>query len=260
MGLSIFPSSECRELLRYNHISGFADAWALQLDWVEEPNIRRNGWSGLVRMSLDTPDGNKIEIYIKRQCRHNCRTRGHPFRGIPTFRREYQNILILQRIGVRCADVLFYGEENQREAVLILRGLSEFTDLDEWNRNICPNLSDSDIKATLDSIANVLYLMHSHHYQYGCLYGSHIYVRTGFSQMDQAGNNDRVRLIDVEKMRWRMSISRIIKHELEQFYRRTSHWQDEHLQYLLDSYIQRFDDPKHVSEIVSSVIPGKHIA
>jgi len=25
MGLSIFPSSECRELLRYNHISGFAD-------------------------------------------------------------------------------------------------------------------------------------------------------------------------------------------------------------------------------------------
>jgi hypothetical protein len=89
----LFPDQAAREQLTASHLADFEALWSVSTDWHEAPNERRGGWSGVSRHVL--ADGSAI--FLKRQENHLCRTLRHPIRGIPTFYREYRNILRLQR-------------------------------------------------------------------------------------------------------------------------------------------------------------------
>lgn len=234
-----------RQLMQANGLSDFETIWSLQLDWLEPLNRRRQGWSGIAKAVLQSKQCEETEVYIKKQSNFICRTLRHPVRGIPTFRREFNNLMALQSIGVNCADVLYYGEQHHgrlQEAILILKGLTGYVDLNEWNQHHVSLLSDDEVKLVLDSLANTLHILHTHHYQHSCLYGKHIFVSTGMAPVD----NSRICLIDMEKMRKRISMRQIIQHDMSQLYRRSSNWSSGHFEYLLDTYARQFSNPDTV--------------
>jgi hypothetical protein len=47
-----FPE-KWQEILSHNDLDSFEKLWALQLEWFEEPNQRRGGWSGVSRCDLN---------------------------------------------------------------------------------------------------------------------------------------------------------------------------------------------------------------
>ncbi len=241
-----FPNSGYQEILAYNQINSFDDLWNLELDWVEEPNLRRSGWSRIGKTELRLPDGGTLKIYIKRQSGHNYRTFRHPLTGVPTFRREYLNLQALQRIGVHGATILCYGERHHRDAVLVLESLEEFTDMDDWNKNYAGQLPLEEVEATLYEVAAALYRIHQGHYQYGCLYGKHIFIRIG-----QDVPQDRVRFIDLEKMHRGLSVSISIRRDMRQFIRRSNYWQPGHLEMLLQDYASMYADPEMILSMFS---------
>ena len=79
-------NDDWQQILFDNNLDDFDDIWKLKTKWFEPPNIRRGGWSGVVKIDLDTPQG-KIGIFIKRQQNHITKTFIHPIRGMLTFER-----------------------------------------------------------------------------------------------------------------------------------------------------------------------------
>jgi hypothetical protein len=104
----LFPSAAARSELQHHQLAGFGPLWSLATDWHEAPNERRGGWSGVSRHLL--ADGSAI--FVKRQEDHLCRTLRHPLRGIPTFYREYRNILRLHRHAIGTLEALYYGDRR----------------------------------------------------------------------------------------------------------------------------------------------------
>ena len=54
-------------LLKRNGLDSFEAIWSLEAPWVEEPNFRRQGWSGVCRLTLDASEKQPVVIYLKRQ-------------------------------------------------------------------------------------------------------------------------------------------------------------------------------------------------
>jgi hypothetical protein len=107
-------------------LSGFAagqnndtfDAfWRNNSPWFEAPNIRRGGWSGVVKCVVDS-FGQPQKVFIKRQENHVTKTLMHPIKGIPTFLREYRNIQSLNAKNIPTLDVLYF-ETKASKAVLV---------------------------------------------------------------------------------------------------------------------------------------------
>lgn len=74
--------------------SRFDFYWRQQGEWVEEPNQRRGGESGVQRLD----DGNGKLLYAKRQVGHIYRSLLHPF-GRPTVLRELDALNSFEQLG-----------------------------------------------------------------------------------------------------------------------------------------------------------------
>jgi hypothetical protein len=215
----IFPDAAGQAALSASGLDGFEALWQLDAGWHEDPNQRRGGWSGVTRYVL--ADGSAV--FIKRQENHLCRTWSHPLRGVPTFFREFENILLLKRKRVAALDSLFYGERRaggKWQAVLVTRALDGFLSLDDWlSRHGESSARPSLPAAVAEAVAN----LHRHHLQHGCLYGKHVFVR----EIPATGNAftvSDIRFIDLEKLRWRVSRRRLSAHDTDQLMRHTKAW------------------------------------
>ena len=197
----------------------FSFWWQLPGEWVEPPNQRRGGWSGVLRSKWHNRN-----LYIKRQTHHLCRDWRHP-QGWPTLCREHRNLLQLQRLGIGCPAQLFNARSGD-SAVLVLEALEGFTALDQLT------LPCSEARRCLaHALGHTLGRLHRHHLQHGCLYDKHVFVR------EQAGTW-HIALIDLEKMRWRSRRQACAQHDLSQL-QRHQHLFDHHdWQRLLDAHAQ----------------------
>ena len=220
----LFPDATARQLLTVSGLASFDALWSLPADWHEAPNERRGGWSGVSRHLL--ADGSAI--FVKRQDNHLCRTPQHPLRGIPTFYREYQNILRLHRHDIGTVEALYYGDRRETghwHAILVTRALDSFMSLDEWNAKAAQHVQQerqSLIAATACACAR----LHHHGLQHSSLYGKHVFVRRT-PKASSAYEESDVCFIDLEKLRKRISPARVSAHDLEQLMRHTSGWSDE---------------------------------
>lgn len=218
----LFPDATASQQLRASRLADFETLWALKTDWHEAPNERRGGWSGVSRYLLD--DGSAI--YLKRQENHLCRTLRHPLRGIPTFYREYLNILRLRQHHVGTVEALYYGDRFQAgrwRAILVTRALDSYISLDEWNESVSEqSLRQSLIAATAQACAR----LHHHRLQHSCLYGKHVFVRRNPASNGAYQEND-VRFIDLEKLRTGIGRERVSRHDLDQLMRHVSGWSED---------------------------------
>lgn len=202
--------------------SDFDYFWNQRGEWVEEPNQRRGGESGVQRVF-----GTKGQLlYVKRQVGHMYRSWLHPL-GRPTVLRERHALQELRLLEVGVPELVFCGarrdEHRQWQALLVTAALEGYVEIDTWyasgERERHGELLHERLLA---EVATTLARMHAGRWQHGCLYMKHIFVRvTG----EGATAKVDVALLDLEKSRQRLTSQRAAAHDLKQL-RRHSSWDD----------------------------------
>lgn len=221
-------------LVELARLSGNAamDAWlAVPGDWVEEPNERRGGLSGVKRILAS--DGR--QLYRKQQSGHLYRSWLHPF-GYPTAMRERDALVHSQSLGVPVPRLIFAAcrkRQGDWQAVLVTEALAGFQSLEDcylhqrelaWGEAMHLRL--------LREVGRVLGRLNRGKRQHGCLYLKHIFVRVRENGVDVA-------LIDLEKSRTRLTRRRASRHDLRQIARR-SPWTVEQWQAFLEGYRESY--------------------
>lgn len=216
--------------------------WRNNSPWFETPNIRRGGWSGVVKSRIDS-FGKPEKVFIKRQQNHMTRTIMHPIKGIPTFLREYHNIQSLQAKNIPTLEVLYFDTKDSK-AVLITKALEGYISLDKIEIS---TLEPKNKKSLVSSIAKVIRHLHQCHYQHNCLYPKHIMIR-------QYANGWDVKLIDLEKLKYCLSKKRATIHDLATFLRHMDKlWSVRDKVVFFQTYFQQQKISCHSKKIINAV-------
>lgn len=179
--------------------------WTAPGEWVEPPNERRNGWSGMMRVWAD-----ERLYYVKRQRNHMCRTVRHPL-GWPTTSREWQNLHRVRALGLGAPVPVFHATRPTAqgvEAVLVTEELAGYRDLAQFS-----DLEPEACQRLAQAVGHMLGVLHRHRLQHSSLYDKHIMIRP-------EGEGFHPALIDLEKMRVRLTRRGAAAHDLEQLQRR----------------------------------------
>ena len=174
----------------------FQALWNREIAWFEEPNQRRGGWSGVGRLVLQREGAEPLVLFVKKQLNYGRRTWRHPWRGEPTFRREFYHLRQLTATGVSVPRVVAYAEamqSGQRCAVLVTENLHEFIDLE----TLLPTMQQwprTEKIGTLRQLARQIRRFHDLGLVHRALYPKHLFVRGKSEQLEVA-------LIDLEKTR-----------------------------------------------------------
>ena len=237
-----FNSPDIKQLFEQNGLHDFDKIWSLDTEWFEEPNKRRNGWSGVIKYLLVDANGKKTWVFIKRQENHNCKTVLHPFNGVPTFRREFQNIQSLIDKDISALTALYYNErmvDGKFQAMLITLSLEGYQSFEEF----CSDDDNQSIPQRPEIMAlagSLIRKLHDAHFRHNCLYSKHLFVRK------EAGKVD-VRLIDLEKLKWLPLYSQIRRNDLSRIIRRGEPMTYNDLKLLLNSYYASGSDLRQTS-------------
>lgn len=199
--MSTFASSATRAAPQPD---AFERWWTVRGEWVEAPNERRNGWSGVIRAHT----GDRL-CYIKRQRHHLCHSLAHPF-GWPTASREAHFLKRVGKLGLKVPEIVFHGTRETAggtEAVLVTRALDGYAALSAQAA-----LSPAQQDALAIELGSLLGLLHRARLQHGCLYDKHIMVRWHDEKPEVA-------LLDLEKMRSRFTAEAAARRDLDQLRR-----------------------------------------
>jgi len=199
--------------------SRFDYFWNQRGEWVEEPNVRRGGESGVQRVRA----ANDQVLYAKRQTGHIYRSLRYPL-GRPTVLRERDAIQGLSALNVGVPKMVFCGaqrdSQHQWRALLVTEALDGFVEIDNWyaagNRE---RYGDAINDAVLKETAQTLARMHRGRWQHSCLYGKHVFVRI---VGEGAGARVEIALLDLEKCRQRFRAQSAARHDLKQLRRHSS--------------------------------------
>ncbi len=211
----------------------FNNWWARTGEWIEEPNQRRGGESGVQLLTPSTIG--QPRLYSKRQVNHTYSSLRYPF-GHPTALREKKAIQALALLGIKVPKLAFYKAVKKGRnwyALLVTEELKDFISLEQWYSQHCTQAVDSDtIASTLKQIAHTLSLMHQAGWQHGCCYAKHIFIRISPQQRPE------VALLDLEKARRRWPASRAALKDIKQLGRHRADMPDPHWQLFLDYYCE----------------------
>lgn len=212
--------------------SDFDYWWKMEGPWVEEPNHRRGGISGVQRCQI-----NGATYYIKKQTDHTCRSLRHPL-GYATIARETHRLNVCNKLGISTPEVVFSQtrlHQGAIQAILATRELAEFSSVQAWQERVT---DDSVKEATLDALSRklgeILARLHNGRWQHGCLYDKHIFFRHN----RKGGSEIEVALIDLEKCRRRLSISRASRHDIRQMRRHMPAMTEHHWDIFNSTYRQ----------------------
>jgi len=197
--LLTFVSAKYAQLLHKNQLDTFENVWSRQVDWFEEPNERRGGWSGVGRINITQEDASVFGAFLKRQDSH-CRTFWrHPIHGVPTFQREFEMMRYLEQHGVRAPEVMLFGRNpnGDLKTTLMTRELEGFIPLEELTEQLFGDCAASfpTKTAVLRAIANFARQLHAVKVQHRSFYPKHLFVNMS------SANLPEVAVIDLEKSR-----------------------------------------------------------
>ena len=189
--------------------------WDAQGEWVEVPNQRRAGESGVQRVRLR---GQPL-LYCKRQVGHLYRSLTHPF-GRPTALRELRALQAFSQAGVRVPQVIYCGARQQAgqwQAMLVTAELEGFVSLEHWYRDgLADYYGPLTHQRMLTAVGVALSRIHRAHWQHGSCYPKHIFLKVH-------GVGDaawvEVALLDLEKSRRRLRRHAAARHDLRQLHR-----------------------------------------
>lgn len=194
--------------------SGFERWWATEGEWVEPPNVRRDGESGVQRVK--PRDGRQPMLYCKRQIGHLHRSLRHPL-GRPTVLRERDALQAFSGLGVRVPKIVYCGAQRQAgrwQALLVTEELEGFVSLEQWYETGLNELHGSGVqKRILEAVGETLSRYHRARWQHGCCYPKHIFVKvTGEANAPRI----EIAMLDLEKCRRRLRASAAAGHDMRQ--------------------------------------------
>ena len=210
-----------RQVLAQQSLIDFESLWHIQADPLDKPNTGRGrtGWSVATLLTLPLVDGKKKRLILKRQQNYFSRSLRHPFRGIPTFEKEFSNLLRYKRLGISVPEPVYYAKRQITEGIqviLITEYLEEHTPLDKlerfWQKQGRPGHAERN--KLIDALAYLTRMLHQHGMAHNCLYPKHCFIQ-------QLDDKIQVRLIDLEKSRWSPLGNRRRIRDLEALYRRS---------------------------------------
>lgn len=202
--MQAFIGENWRNILALNQFDTFDAIWNNSNDWVEKPNVRRGGWSGVSRVELPDAQGAIRTLYVKRQEGQPHRTLAHPFKGQLTFEREFNSMLKLRRKNIPMPDLVYFArqkhDKNQR-AILITENLADFICLeDACNQLQWPSSMALPQKILLmQQLVAEIKKFHQAGMQHGCLYAKHVFVSKTADK-----STIKIAFIDFEKARKRV--------------------------------------------------------
>jgi tRNA A-37 threonylcarbamoyl transferase component Bud32 len=182
--------------------------WNIPENWVETPNKRRGGWSGVIKHTLQTPEGKALIVYVKKQSHSIYRTCRYPL-GQPTFRREFLEMMRAKSHHIDIPEILYYGQQNL-DSILVTKSLEGYIDFYD-GLNI---LSSENRRLMINLLGENLIKMRKANIDHGSLFPKHILVSI------EEGRPVDLKLIDFEKSRKKIiqypaiykEVKRIFKH------------------------------------------------
>jgi tRNA A-37 threonylcarbamoyl transferase component Bud32 len=231
----LFQSEEYQQIFFKNQLAEFAQIWAKNIDWFEEPNHRRGGWSGVGQLILPANNG-ELNVFVKKQQNHGRRTVLHPISGEPTFRREFKRLGFLEKHHIGAPKVVFYEEKKINGnacAILVTKTLINYEPLDVVTKRwfLQENISRQQKKELLKKLAEVLRGFHQSGLVHRALYPKHIFVKNSESQPEVA-------LIDLEKARFSLSFLYRAYFDLSALNRHAEFWSRSQKLYFFLQYFQ----------------------
>jgi len=206
--------ADVNALLKLPSAQAFDQWLALPGEWVEEPNIRRGGESGVKRVISST---GKL-LYRKQQVGHIYRSLLHPF-GYPTAMREKKVLLACAALDVIVPKLVF-GECRKRagdwQALLVTEALEGFSSLED-----CYARGDQHVWGealhlrVLQELGACLARFNLGRWQHGCMRMKHVFVRVQEGKI-------AIALLDLEKSRQRLSARRAACNDIQQLKRHSS--------------------------------------
>lgn len=188
--------------------------WQCDGEWVEPPNNRRDGESGVKRVH----DPQLGLLYVKLQTNHLYRSLRHPC-GRPTVLRERDALQAVQQFGITVPDIVFAGDRKmgaQWRAVLVTRALDGYRDLFDWElRRAQGVISDQRHQEMARAVGTMLGNLHGHGWQHTNLYPNHVFVSS-----EEGEAPVRAALIDLENSRRRWRGSQAATRDLQQLRKR----------------------------------------
>ena len=197
--LLTFVADKFSVLLQKNQLDTFDKVWNYQVNWFEEPNERRGGWSGVGRIELQQTDGAKIGGFLKKQDKH-CRTSFlHPIRGVPTFQREFEMMQYLANCGINAPEVMFFSRNpnGDLKTTLLTKELAGFVPLEELTERMFSKgrASLTQQRQVIKAVAALARQLHAAKVQHRSFYPKHLFVKLTNNELPQ------VAVIDLEKSR-----------------------------------------------------------
>ena len=233
----MFQSKHYQTIFERYQLGDFDRLWRHALDWFEEPNHRRGGWSGVAKLDLGHQAQDFLSVFIKKQQNHGRRTLQHPFAGEPTFRREFKRLKHLERKNIAAPKVVFYDEQQVDHyncAILITETLLDYQPLDEVTEQLFndENISMKQKRVLLKSAAEAVRQFHLSGLVHRALYPKHIFVK-------HATTLPEIALIDLEKSRFKQLTTSATYFDLSALLRHSTHWsRSDHLYFFLQ-YFQK---------------------
>lgn len=169
----VFSSEDWRERFAHWGWGDFAALWSLDADTVEPANVRRGGWSSVVR--FEAPDGSAF--YLKRQENHDFRAWRRGLTRLPTVVREWEMGVNFRALEIGTAEPVCLGVDQQEGS----RGVLVTVALDD-HRSLTEVLARGDLvgearRQLFWTLADTIRRIHDQGFRHNCLYGQHVLVR-----------------------------------------------------------------------------------
>lgn len=192
-----FISEEKSLTLKLLNLNSFQSLWDLPIEWFEEPNFKRGGWSGVARVEFSLESSQPLVLFIKKQSNFSRFSIKSPFKKVPTFRREFHRLQFLKNHGINVPNVIFYGEalKGGVRAILVTEALQGFVPLDSIEVDWLMSKSKTYRANFIESIADALRRFHETGLVHRALHPKHIFIKVN-------ANKPEVALIDMEKSRY----------------------------------------------------------
>lgn len=217
-----YISAKYTQLLQSNRLDTFDRVWDRKVNWFEEPNERRGGWSGVGRIELKQSDGSLVGAFLKKQDHHQHKSWRHPIQGVPTFEREFIMMRYLEKCGVAAPEVMLFGRNPSGDfkTVLLTKELAGFVSLEEFTTaffaDIGPALAIQ--RPVIDAVARFARQLHAAKVQHRSFYPKHLFVNVADMSAPE------VAVIDLEKSRINLFPLMRTFMDLSALNRHAEHW------------------------------------
>ena len=210
--------------------------WAQPGEWVEPPNQRKVGESGVQRLRSSAGP----LLYSKRQIGQLYRTPLYPV-GRPTVLRELQALRALKRLGIKVPEVVYGAAQKiagEWHALLVTEALEGFSSLEQWYADEGARRWGLALhQQMLQQLALILARLHLSGWQHGALYPKHIFIRVHASE----GPRVEIALLDLAKCRRRFSRYAASRGDLQQLSRHRRPLGNSDWRVFIEAYQNAFD-------------------